>query len=381
MPGRWSLALVLVLASLRGVAGASAAAADPLDAALERYRGIAASGGWRPIAASEVLRPGARSPAIATLRTHLALTGDLATVDAAGDAARYDPALRRAVESFQRRHGLRADGVVGGATLEALNVPAAERVVQLGLARLGAREPVPGGRWIHINVARFWLQVLDGERVVLEMPIVVGRPSRPTPLFDKQVSAIVVNPPWTVPEDLAYLDLLPKIMADPRYLAQRQIDVYESWEPGAPRLDPRRIDWKNLGRGIQTLTLRQRPGPGNALGRMMFRMEGEQEIFLHDTPAREVFAQERRDLSSGCIRVADALGLARAIADPETRRSLGASLAGRDTVAIPLPRAVPIRTRYETAWVDERGRVHFRDDIYGEDARRLATALYAAPRR
>jgi murein L,D-transpeptidase YcbB/YkuD len=205
------------------------------------------------------------------------------------------------------------------------------------------------------------------------MPVVVGRASRPTPLFEKALSAIVFNPSWTVPPDLAYHDLLPKIVADPHYLGQRRIDVYESWQADAARVDPTRIAWKRLGRGIQALMLRQRPGPGNGLGRMMFRMDGEEEIFLHDTPAREVFRQDRRDLSSGCIRVADAEGLARAVLDDETRRALPSLLARRDTFSVTLARPVPVRTVYETAWVDGRGVVNFRDDIYVGRAHVLPT--------
>ena len=316
-----------------------------------------------------------------TLRVRLSLTGDCGGKSVA-DPTLYDASLVRAVQTFQRRHGIRSDGVVGDATRDALNVSVHERIAQLDRARLGSTQPLPTGRWIRINVPGFWLQVLDGEHVVLEMPVVVGRPSRPTPLFEKPLSAIVFNPAWTVPPDLAYHDLLPKIIADPSYLAQRQIDVYASWEPGAARLDPRGIDWQRLGARIEGLTLRKRPGPGNGLGRMMFRMEAEPEIFLHDTPAREVFRQDRRDLSSGCIRVADAEGLARAVLDAGARADLPAFLARRDTFAVPLPHPVPVRTVYETAWVDARGTVNFRDDIYDADARMAPASKQAAvPRR
>jgi len=341
---------------------------DPLDAAIARYDAIAVRGGWRSIRRGPSLVPGARGPAVAALRTRLTQSGDVASRATGSDAMIYDAALADAVRSFQRRHGLGADGVVGGTTRNAMNVPVADRIAQLELVRMQSRAPRPSGRWIRINVPRYWLQVLDGSEVVLEMPVVVGRPTRPTPLFQKDLAAVVVNPVWTVPEDLAYHDMLPKIVANPGYLAQRRIDVFQSWEPGAARLDPSRIDWKRLGRRIESLTLRQRPGPGNALGRLMFRMDREQDIFLHDTPAREVFRLDRRDLSSGCIRVANALGLARAVLDADGRAQLDADLERGNTVSIDVRRRVPVRTVYETAWVDARGRVQFRDDIYGEDA-------------
>jgi murein L,D-transpeptidase YcbB/YkuD len=369
--------VALVLGAMLALAATAAAARDddPFAAAIARYDAIAARGGWPPLPAGR-LTAGARGPAVAALRARLTASGDLAS-GGRGDV--YDGTLADGVRAFQRRHGLHADGVVGEATRRALDVPIDRRIAQLELARAEARAPRPAGRWIRVNVPRFWLQVLDGSEIVLEMPVVVGRPSRPTPLFQKDLAAVVVNPPWTVPEDLAYHDMLPKIVADPRYLAQRRIDVFESWEPGAPRLDPSRIDWKRLGRGIASLTLRQRPGPGNALGRLMFRMDREQEIFLHDTPGREVFRLDRRDLSSGCIRVADALGLARAVLDAEGRARLDADLKRQETVAIDVRRRVPVRTVYDTAWVDARGRAHFRDDIYGEDARVAATLPSTPP--
>jgi murein L,D-transpeptidase YcbB/YkuD len=368
------VALCLTLACW--AASGAAVATQPLDVALERYRAIAEHGGWPAIPPGRALEPGMQASAVRVLRSRLLASGD-APAAAAADPSRYDAALAHAVEAFQRRHGLHADGVVGETTRTALNVPIGDRIAELELARMQATEPAPHGRWIRINVPAFWLQVLDGADVVLEMPVVVGRPSRPTPLFEKTLSQIVFNPPWTLPPDLAFHDVLPKILADPGYLARRQIDVYESGEPGAARLDPARIDWKHLGARIEGLMLRQRPGPGNGLGRMMFRMDGEQEIFLHDTPAREVFQLDRRDLSSGCIRVANAEGLARAVLGADGMAQLASWLARRDTFTVTLGRPVPVRTVYETAWVDEDGQPNFRDDLYAE-APRLAAALNVA---
>src|SRR5262245_5082540 len=271
-PNRLLLGLVMACCALAGpVAGA-----DPIDAALARYDARARAGGWQSIPPGAPLAPGTRSPAVAAVRARLA--GELAEAPAASDALTYDAALADAVRAFQRRHGLDADGVVGETTREAMNVPVQTRIAQIERARVQASEPVPRGRWIRINVPAFELQVMDGAAVVLEMPVVVGRPSRPTPRYEKTLTSIVVNPDWTVPTDLARLDVLPKIIAEPDYLVRRQIDVYESWQPGARRLDPARIDWKHLGRGIDAFTLRQRPGPGNALGRLMFRMNDEPDI-------------------------------------------------------------------------------------------------------
>jgi len=198
---------------------------------------------------------------------------------------------------------------------------------------------------------------------------IVGRPGRPTPLLEGVISSVVVNPSWTVPPDLAHLDLLPKIRRDPRYLAARNIDVYESWTPGAQRLDPQQVNWHGIGRGIEDLALRQRPGPGNALGHFLIGIAGEYDVFLHDTPSRDLFQHEVRTFSSGCIRVANARGLVEEILRSDSTWSperLAATVASGDTVAIGVRDPTPIRVVYETAGVDGDGIANFRDDVYAE---------------
>ncbi|HWP67567.1 MAG TPA: L,D-transpeptidase family protein [Candidatus Limnocylindria bacterium] len=248
----------------------------------------------------------------------------------------------------------------------------------LALATGARAEPA---RSIRVNIPAFTLQVLDGTEVVLEMPVVVGRPSRPTPVFERVLSAIVVHPAWSIPPDLAFHDVLPRILAEPGHLDRRGIDVYESWAPGAARLDPAEIDWRTLDRGIETLLLRQRPGPANGLGRLLFRLDGERDIFLHDTPARAVFRQANRALSSGCIRLADAEALARAVLDDAGQARLTSALARSETTTIPLVRPVPVRTVYDTTWVDRRGVAHVARDVYALGPRTSRAAVPATPVR
>jgi murein L,D-transpeptidase YcbB/YkuD len=250
-------------------------------------------------------------------------------------------------------------------------------VAQLERARRQRLRPSPRRRWIRVNVPAFTLTVLDGDRPVLEMAVIVGRASRPTPLIEGAVSSVVLNPSWTVPPDLAHVDMLPKIRSDPGYLAARGIDVYESWAPGARRLDPRQVDWQGLGRGIEALALRQRSGPGNGLGQFLFGIADEYDVYLHDTPARALFDEEVRAFSSGCIRVANARALAREIlgSDPAwSPARIDAAVATGDTLTIDVRDPMPIRVVYEPVWVDGAGELHVRDDVYDGPPRRVVAA-------
>ena len=376
-----SIVLVASILAFVPAVGADARGADDL---LARYRRVAAAGGWGELPRGAALRPGDEQTMVPALRARLAAEG-APLEPTSGNDRRYDQSLARAVQSFQRRHGLVADGIVGARTRAALDVPVAARIAQLDRARRHRARPAPRGRWIRVNIPSFSLAVVDGGTTVLEMPVVVGRPGRPTPVFESVVSSIVVNPPWSVPPDLAYLDLLPKIRRDPGYLAARRIDVWESWAPDARRLDPRQVDWRRIGPAMQDLALRQRPGPGNALGRFLIGMRDEHDVFLHDTPSRELFEEEQRAFSSGCIRVADARSLVAAIlrSDPVwTPERVAAAVAEGETVTIAVRDPMPIRIVYETAWVDGQGAIHFRDDLYGGEVHRSARTpgpIAAAP--
>jgi murein L,D-transpeptidase YcbB/YkuD len=259
-----------------------------------------------------------------------------------------------------------------------------ERIAQLERARTRLAERPPARRWIRVNIPSFSLEVIDSDRTVLAMPVVVGRLARPTPVFESAISSIVLHPAWTVPADLAYRDVVPKIRRDPGYLASRGFEVFAGADPDAPRLDPKRIDWSRVSPGLGQVTLRQRPGSGNGLGRFLFSMENAYDVYLHDTPSRELFRSDRRDFSSGCIRVADARALAREIlrSDDATwsPARLDAALARGATRRLPVHSPVPVRVVYHTAWVDEHGTAHFREDIYGEDGRAPAV-LQPAPAR
>jgi murein L,D-transpeptidase YcbB/YkuD len=372
---------IVALAWAPGAVAAEAPAAG-FDQIVARYRQVAAHGGWGALGPGPALRLGERSSIVPALRARLIATGDLRGAGPGeGDPVRYDASTARAVEAFQRRHGLAADGVLGAQTRAALDVPVEERIVQLEGAHAPLSVPAPARRWIRVNIPSFSLELIDDGRTVLAMPVIVGRVARPTPVFESAISSIVLHPAWTVPPDLAAADLVPKIRRDPGYLASRGFDVYAGPDPGAPRLDPTRVDWARVGRGASDVTLRQRPGSGNGLGRFLFSMENAYDVYLHDTPARELFRYDRRDFSSGCIRVADAHALAGELLRADagwSRERLDAALAVRATRRLAMRVPVPVRVVYRTAWVDSHGAAQFRDDLYGEDGRTPA-ALRRAP--
>lgn len=384
------VAWVLLALGLAAPAAANDSAeqeAARLAEAAGRYRQLAGSGGWQPIPAGPSLHPGESSPAVPAIRARLTATGDLLAAGSAapsGSPDVYDDGLVAGVRAFQGRHGLVTDGVVGQRTRSAMNVPVGDRIAQLELSRTRIEdEEAPAERYIRVNVPEFRLELFDGDERVLDMAVIVGRRDRKTPLIDTAVTWIVFNPTWTVPTKLAYEDLLPKVRRDPSYFTRTGIQVFDSWRAGAHAIDPAWVEWDDVGRAMKSLKLRQAPGPDNPLGRIKFHMDNDQDIYLHDTNHRELMAKDRRDLSSGCIRVANAEALARELlrdqpAWPPER--IDQALAGRTTLRAPMRHPVPVRFVYQTAWVDPQATVHFREDIYGVDARQMAD-LAAAERR
>jgi murein L,D-transpeptidase YcbB/YkuD len=360
--------------------------ADRLASAATHYRRLAEDGGWQRIPDGPSLHPGESSAAVPSVRARLRATGDLLAAGSPGSSTTpelYDDGLVAGVRAFQIRHGLAADGVLGMRTRAAMNVSARERAAQLEVNRQRVEGAAPPAtRTILVNVPEYRLVLLDGETRVLDMPVVVGRRDRRTPLIETNITAIIFHPTWTVPTKLAYEDLLPKVRRDPAYFAKTGIAVYESWQAGARPVDPAWIDWDEVGAAMKRMKLRQAPGPDNPLGRIKFHMDNDHDIYLHDTNHRELMAKDRRDLSSGCIRVANAEGLARELLRAHESwppERITRALAGGETLRVALPEPMRVRFVYQTAWVDGQDTVHFREDIYGVDARELAGAARGTP--
>jgi murein L,D-transpeptidase YcbB/YkuD len=339
-----------------------------LKQALADYRAIAAKGGWGAIAPGPALKAGMNDPRVPALRARLAATGDFAaSVPPAGvEAPTFDAPLAAALERFQARHGLAADGVLGPATVSALNVPVEARIAQI-------RANLERGRWvlgdlksdfIVVNIAGFELYEMRGGEIVERMRVQVGQPYRKTPVFKAKLTYLVFNPTWTVPPTVFIHDILPELKRNPDYLATRNIDLFD--DDGA-LVDPHTVDWRS--RRSFPYRLVQRPGPTNALGRVKFMYPNEHFVYLHDTPSRNLFERDNRAFSSGCIRVEHPLDLAATLLGPKWDRArVEAAISSGRTETVFLDKPITLMLLYWTTEVDANGRVSFWPDVYSRDA-------------
>jgi len=341
-----------------------------LRTGLGLLREIARTGGWSSIGDGPKLEIGSGGDRVLALRSRLAASGDVAQTDRASDT--FDQALGDAVRRFQLRHGLDVDGVVGAATLRALNVSAAERArqIQTNLERWRWLPADLGERHIEVNIAAFDVRVVEGSRTVRVHRAVVGRQYRQTPTFSGTMTYLVLSPYWHVPPTIAAVDKLPDLRANPTSMLAQRIVLLDAITNEA--LDPSSIDFSSMS-GTEfnrRFRLRQDPGPTNALGAVKFMFPNRHNVYLHDTPSRELFARTTRGFSSGCIRVEDALGLAEyLLADQPTwtRSRIDQVVNAGLEQTVRLTRGLPIHLLYWTAWADEEGSLHFRDDLYGRD--------------
>jgi murein L,D-transpeptidase YcbB/YkuD len=352
------------------------------EEALERYMELARSdkGEKLPDSAKPV-RPGQPYAGLPRLARLLRLVGDLPP-DAAppADSELYDGALVEAVKRFQRRHGLDDDGQLGPGTLKQLNVPLSDRVRQLQLA-------LERWRWlpeefsappIVVNIPDFRLRALDeNNKIALEMRVVVGKAMRTqTPVFSRDMTYIVLRPYWNVPPGILRGEIVPAIQRNRKYVANKRYEV--TTQDGKVVTSGEISDDVLAQLKAGKLAVRQKPGPTNALGLVKLMFPNEYNVYLHSTPAQELFSRTRRDFSHGCIRVEKPAELtAWAL-----RKNPGWTLErvqegmqkGSDNATVRLALRVPVFIVYGTALAYENNEVHFYNDIYGHDAK-LALAL------
>jgi len=380
MAGARLVALVAAMALLPGLAGAGrdARGGGPTElaptwagtAGLSVVLASLSSPGddreWPRLAGGATLRPGDHGEAVLALRARLARSGE-APAAAPGDPLRYDAELAAAVRAFQLLHGLEADGIVGPATRAELDLSPRDRRRQIERV-IAARAALPaelGPRFLLVNLPAFELEAVEAGRLGLRARVVVGRPGQCTPTLSSAVRTIVANPPWNVPPRIARSELAGRFASDPAYFERQGFEVFAAGAPGEP-LDPAGVDWRAFGRGEVDLVLRQRPGPGNALGRVSFLFPNRHNVALHDTPEKSFFDRTRRAASHGCLRVERAVELARWLAAdaPEaTRRALDRALAGTATTEVPLPEPVPIHIVDWPVWIDGDGRLQQRPEL------------------
>lgn len=350
-----------------------------------RYRNLrAAYTAWRAKASEEpppivpdgqAIKPGvedARLPAIADRLTYLgiAIDGPVGNL--------YAPGLQSAVAAFQSRFGLAADGVVGRQTLATLNRNADDWAVTaaLNMERLRWLPDDFGARHVHVNIADFHLEYWNEGRPVLDMAVVVGRPYRRTPVFSDRIRYIDFSPTWTVPPGILVKDMIPKIKNDPTVIEKFGYRFFIGGDN--PReIDPSQIDWTKVEARGFPYQIQQRPGDDNALGRVKFMFPNTHNVYLHDSPAKELFSRPERAFSSGCIRVSKPDALAQALLrdQPDWTPERIADAMNRDKpVRVLMKETVPVHLTYMTAWVpadadlsDPFTAVRFRPDVYDRD--------------
>jgi murein L,D-transpeptidase YcbB/YkuD len=342
-----------------------------LRQALVEYRRIERLGGWRRLKSDRSLRPGDRDSLVTGLRERLAQESGLTGVGIE-DLDLYDSDLVAAVEGYQLRHGLEPDGVVGPATLEALNVPVSRRIGQLR-ANLERWRWLPHeleGDYLLVNTAGFEFSLRSNNREVFTGRTINGRVERQTPPLISQITHLVANPHWTLPRRISVQDILPRQQQNPEFLSSKKIRVYQRIGGELQEFDPQLIDWSLHHENNFPFVLKQDAGPGNSLGRVKFYLPNRHAVFLHDTPAIGLFQHSRRAFSSGCVRIEGADRLARLLitrADPWDVGRYSRAMETGETLWIPLAEPVPVYLTYFTSWVDAAGEVHFRPDIYRRD--------------
>ncbi len=345
---------------------------EQLRTALKQYRDIRIDGNFLRVPPGRLLRHRDIDSRTTILRQRLVSSGDLAP--RTGDNSKlFDKTLEQALRRFQHRHGIEVDGILGPKTLQALNVPLASRIrqIELNLERLRWLPEDLGDPHVRINIPAYELGVIKNNNRVLSMRAIVGERYHQTPIFTRDMTYIVFNPYWHIPASIAVDEMLPKIKNDLDYLKRENIRVYAGWNENERTVDPSEINWSLYSPEVFPFHLRQQPGSHNALGLVKFMLPNPYAIYLHDTPARQLFAKPVRSFSHGCIRLEKPFVLAQYLLkdlpnwDEEHRTQITSS--GVET-EIRLPKPIPVHLMYLTAWADSSGTAYFRDDVYERDA-------------
>jgi murein L,D-transpeptidase YcbB/YkuD len=345
-----------------------------LQQALFDMSGVRKRGGWPKVPAG-TFKSGSSHRSVITLRQRLAATGELEPARRGRPAPEplYDSRVEAAVRAFQEHHALKATGVVDAATLAAMNVGVEERLRQIAI-NLERWRWMPddfGARHLIINIPYFHVVAREQGKVVSDIRVVVGKPGNETPVFSSSMDRVVFSPYWNIPETIVSGETVPAVARDAGYLARNNIEILRVSNGGSERVDPSSVEWDDPG-ALQGLAFRQRPGAKNALGHVKFLFNNPYNVYLHDTPADNLFARRGRAFSHGCVRVEEPAALAKYVLrdQPEwTEPRIFAAMQSGNEKAVMLRDPIPVHIVYFTAWVDDRGGIHFQPDVYGYDGK------------
>jgi murein L,D-transpeptidase YcbB/YkuD len=316
---------------------------------LERYYAIVKTGGWPQVPTIKTLKKGTSSPAVALIKKRLHITGEMLGTDT---SQMFNDTLENAVKLFQKRFGYTPDGILSAQLVKDMNVPAERRLEQIlmNMDRMRWMPTEPTGQLIVVNIPEFILHVYEGSKKAFDMNVVVGKEGHNTVSFSGDLSTVVFSPYWNVPPSIVKKEILPALARNPGYLAAQNMEQVGT-EDGLPKI-------------------RQLPGEKNSLGQVKFLFPNSFNIYFHDTPAKSLFAKDKRAYSHGCIRLAEPEKMAQYLlsSDPQwTPEKIAEAMNKGEEQQVRLKKSVPVIITYYTAWVDEQGLLNFRDDIYSHD--------------
>jgi murein L,D-transpeptidase YcbB/YkuD len=336
--------------------------------ASERYSAIVDAGGWPTDIVA--IGPGTKGPAMAKLRRRLMIEGYLDAAQAGGLA--WDAGLTSAVKRFQSHMGLRQTGVVSGATLKAMNVPARERFNELASSanRLAGLNFSFDQRYVVVNLPSTSVEAVENGRVVHRYVAIVGDPEHPSPEISAQIQVINLNPTWTVPTSIIKKEIIPRMQRDPGYLTRAKIRILDG---SGQEINPKSVNWTT--ERAANYTLRQDSGAGNSLGSIRIGMPNKLAVYMHDTPSKGLFGADYRFLSHGCVRVQGVYDYAAWLLEGTgggpsglwDKAALEAKIKEGAPSDIKLAKAVPVIWVYLTGWSNGDCPAEFRDDVYAVD--------------
>jgi L,D-transpeptidase YcbB len=344
------------------------------------YQNIAKKGNWDTVAvkkAVDELSRGKEDAMVLTLKKHLALLNEIAPQEV---NAVFDEKMAKALRRYQAKNGITPSGKLDYPTVTRLNVPLAALIRQLciNMERFKWMPENLGRKYVVVNIPSFELIAYeDGGCKAMDMRVIVGRDSTPTPIFSDTMEHLIFSPEWSVPLSIARKEMLPIFKNDPNRVTSQGIHVYKDWSMKAKLIDPTAVKWEKVKAADFNYKLVAMSGSRNPLGYVMFQFPNPMYIYLHDTPYDNFFQWERRDISHGCIRIQYPAHLATFVLSADTNWTRNRILEYMFKyypvkVNIPGKEKIMVHLLYQTAWVDEKDRLHFALDIYRHDEHQWA---------
>lgn len=334
---------------------------------LSEYRVIAEYGGWGEIKAGGKIDPGDSDPRIVQIRSRLEATGDLKNLNDM-DSELYDASLEKDVRFFQDRHGLENDGIIGKGTFASMNEPVEAKIdqIRVNLERFRWVMHNLTENFIIVNIAKYRAYLVRNYEEAFSTNVMVGTEQNKTPVFKSLLKYIEFNPTWTVPRSITVKEMIPKIKKDHNYLSDRNMVLLNSSGEIAPMSS---VDFSAISSNNFPYTIRQEPGPGNALGEVKFIFPNKYAVYLHDTPSKYLFSKATRSFSHGCIRTQNPIAMAEAILEGSKwdKQKIQETLDSKLTTRAYLDKPMEVLLLYWTAGLYKKESTFFFPDVYDRD--------------